>query len=155
MKNRIKAIRKSDRIHLSQEAFGAKLGVTGAAISRIESGERNLTDQLIISICQIFHVNEAWLRTGEGSMFTERSRDDEIATFVNSIIHDLADFRYRLIGVLSRLSPDEWALLEQKINELAAPDPIETKVDAYRAELQAEDQPPTLSASPIGEENIG
>lgn len=129
--------------------------MTGAAISKIESGERNLTDQLIISICQVFHVNETWLRTGEGSMFTERSREDEISSFVNTILRDRSDFRYRLIGVLSRLSPDEWALLEQKINELAAPDPIEIKVDAYRAELQAEDQPPTLSASPIGEENIG
>lgn len=155
MNNRVKAIRKSTQIHLSQEAFGKRLGVTGAAISKIESGERNLTDQLIISICQVFHVNETWLRTGEGSMFIERSRDDEIASFVNSIIREKSDFRYRLIGVLARLTPDEWALLERKINELAATDPIEEKVNAYRAELQAEDQLLTSSASPDGKENIG
>ena len=155
MNNRVKAIRKSTQTHLSQEAFGKRLGVTGAAISKIESGERNLTDQLIISICQIFHVNETWLRTGEGSMFTERSRDDEIASFVNSIIREKSDFRYRLISVLARLTPDEWALLERRINELAATNPIEEKVNAYRAELQAEDQLPTSSASQAGGENNG
>lgn len=153
MKNRIKALRKS--LKLSQDAFGKQIRITGASVSRLESGENNPSEQTISLICNNFHVREEWLRTGEGSMFTELSRDDEISAFVKGILHDRSDFRYRLIGVLSRLSPAEWALLENKINELAAPDPIEQKVDAYRAELQAEDQQTTSSASQTGNEDIG
>lgn len=152
MNNRIKELRKA--LNLSQDEFGTRLHISGASVSRLESGINHPSKQTVSLICSSFHISEAWLRTGKGSMFTEISRDDEIASFVNSILHDSSDFRYRLIGVLSRLSPDEWALLEQKINELAAPDPIETKVDAYRAELQAEDQPPTLSASQTGSEGV-
>ncbi len=71
MKNRIKKVRQHKDINLSQEAFGKKLGVTGAAISKIESGDRNASEQIILGICRVFNVNETWLRTGEGEMFLE------------------------------------------------------------------------------------
>ena len=43
---------------LSQEEFGLKLGVTGAAISRIENGQRKLTSQMIKATCKTFDVTE-------------------------------------------------------------------------------------------------
>ena len=52
MNERLKIIRKSEGLTL--ERFGEMLGVTKAAISRLESGERNLTDQMNISICRAF-----------------------------------------------------------------------------------------------------
>lgn len=57
------------KLKLSQEAFGEKLGVTGAAISKIESGQRNLTEQMVLAIGRAFNTNEEWLRSGEGEMF--------------------------------------------------------------------------------------
>ena len=36
--------------------------------SKIEKGERNLTDRMITDICREYHINETWLRTGEGEM---------------------------------------------------------------------------------------
>ena len=74
MNKRLKEIRKT--LSLSQEAFGKKLGVTGAGISKIESGDRNLTEQMLISICREFNVNENWLRTGEGEMFLDFAEDE-------------------------------------------------------------------------------
>ena len=50
MNERLKAIRK--KLSLSQEAFGKKLGVTGTAISRIEIGNRAITEQMILAICR-------------------------------------------------------------------------------------------------------
>ena len=64
---RIKEVRKS--LDMIQEEFGNRLGVTRAAISRLESGGRNITEQMIMSICREFNVSEKWLRTGEGDMF--------------------------------------------------------------------------------------
>ena len=67
MSERIKIIRKA--LGLNQATFGAKLGVTNPAISKLENGERNITEQMILAICREFNVNENWLRNGEGEMF--------------------------------------------------------------------------------------
>lgn len=77
MNDRIKEVRK--KLKLTQREFGKRLGVQDTAISKIESGERNLTDQMVLAICREFNVNEEWLRTGAGGneeMFIET--DDTI-----------------------------------------------------------------------------
>lgn len=74
MNERLKDIRKE--LSLSQEVFGAKLGVTGTAISRIELGNRQLTEQMILSVCREFNVREEWLRTGSGEMFLDFTEDE-------------------------------------------------------------------------------
>ena len=66
---RVKAIRTSDRIHLTLEAFGERLGVTRVAISNIEKGNRALTSQMSKAISREFGVNEEWLETGKGEMY--------------------------------------------------------------------------------------
>lgn len=118
MKDRIKAVRLAQIPKMSQEAFGAKLGVTGAAISRIESGDRAVTDQVILSICREFQVDEHWLRTGEGEMIRPMSRNDELARFLGQVITDDDDFKRTLLTVMSRMTTDEWAMLERKAWEL-------------------------------------
>ena len=85
MKDRIKRVRQHSSIKLSQEAFGKRLGVTGAGISRIESGARGASEQIILAICREFNVNEEWLRTGEGDMFAER--DDSIMQMLVNEYH--------------------------------------------------------------------
>ena len=67
MNLRVKEIRKTTK--LSQDAFGTRLGITGAGISKIENGHRGLTDQMILLICKEFNINEKWLRSGKGEMF--------------------------------------------------------------------------------------
>ena len=67
MNERIKQLRKT--LDLTLKEFGEKLGVSDAAISRIEKGNRSVTEQMFKTICREFNVNENWLRTGEGEMF--------------------------------------------------------------------------------------
>ena len=69
MNTRVKEIRKT--LKLSQEAFGAKLGITGAGLSKIDSGHRSLTESMLLYICKEFQINERWLRSGEGEMFRQ------------------------------------------------------------------------------------
>ena len=52
---RVKEIRKT--LDLTMEKFGEKLGVGKTAISNIESGNRNLTEQMSKSICREYNVN--------------------------------------------------------------------------------------------------
>ena len=123
MNKRVKELRKA--LKMSQDEFGKTVGVTGPAISKIESGDRGVTDQLVFALCAAYHVNETWLRTGEGEMFRTRSRDEELAAFFGEITlqNDPDDeFKRRLLHVLSRLNAEEWKLLasmaEQMVEEM-------------------------------------
>lgn len=71
MNTRLHYLRKS--LKLSQEDFGKRLGVTGASISRLEKGERNITEQMILSICREYNVREEWIRYGSKPMYIEES----------------------------------------------------------------------------------
>ena len=51
-------------------------------------------------------------------MFLQRSREDEIAAFLSNL-RGGPDFRQKFISVLSRMTEDEWAILEKKVLELA------------------------------------
>jgi len=119
VKDRIKKVRQHENVNLSQEAFGKRLGVTGAGISKIESGDRNASEQIILGICREFDVNETWLRTGEGEMFVPLSRSQEISTFVAKILKGEEDtFKRRFVAMLSRLDENDWEVLEKMVNEM-------------------------------------
>jgi transcriptional regulator with XRE-family HTH domain len=66
----VKEIRKM--LNMSQGAFAKRLGVSAAGISKIESGSRNLTGQMLLMICKEFNINENWLRYGEGEIFRQK-----------------------------------------------------------------------------------
>ena len=118
---RIKKIRK--HLDLTMEKFGERLGVGKTAISNIENNNRNLTDQMAISICREFNVNETWLRTGEGEMFEPMSRGETIAQFAGELMKDEDDsFRRRLVEALAQLDEKEWEILEEIAKKLVKKD---------------------------------
>ena len=65
---RIREIRNT--LALTLEKFGDRLGVTKVAISNIEKGNRNLTEQMIKAICREYNVNYDYLMYGKGNMFS-------------------------------------------------------------------------------------
>lgn len=80
MNDRVKELRKY--LGLSGENFGAKLGLTRMAISKIENSQVGVAESNIKAICREFNVNEDWLRYGKGDMFNELSQislDDLLA----------------------------------------------------------------------------
>ena len=109
---RVKQLRKT--LDLTMEKFGEKIGVKKSAISLIESGKNSLTEQMIKSICREFDVDEEWLRNGTGSMFIERTRDEEMAKFIGTIQSvDDDSFMKKFISMLAKLDESEWKLLEK------------------------------------------
>lgn len=93
---RIKDVRNS--LGLTLEKFGEKLGVTKTAISRIEKGERSLTEQMTKSICREFSVDYIWLTTGEGEMFVES--DDDFFERIDRIMAGENESRKNMIKTL-------------------------------------------------------
>lgn len=66
---RVREVRKT--LKLTLEKFGGKLGVGKGAISAIETGARNLTEQMAVSICREYNVNYDYLMDGNGEMFSD------------------------------------------------------------------------------------
>lgn len=71
MANRLKEI----RIHkgLNQKDFAKKIGMSRSGYSQIETGDRPISERLILSINLAFpEININWLRTNEGKMIIEK-----------------------------------------------------------------------------------
>lgn len=121
MNERIKQLRAA--LDISQEAFGKRLGVTGAAVSRMEKGERAVTEQMVLAVAREFNVNEEWLRSGTGNMFNELSQDEELAYIVGKAIPQAPDFMKDTFIALGKLSqeftPQDWEAVRKFIDALA------------------------------------
>lgn len=74
--SRIKEIRKIN--NLSQTTFGEKMGVSRDVIKNIELEIVPLKEHFIKLICSTFNVNENWLRTGNGNMFSSTPYEREL-----------------------------------------------------------------------------
>ena len=67
---RIKHIRKDKK--LNQDAFGKKIGRDGSTISKLESGELELSNLIQLAIHNVFAVRDEWLLTGEEPIYDDR-----------------------------------------------------------------------------------
>lgn len=87
MNERLKEIRLFNE--LSQSEFGKRIGIESRAhISSLESGKRNITDRIVTDVCREFNVNEKWLRTGNGDMFTNLPEEDVYFKYATQLSND-------------------------------------------------------------------
>ena len=136
MNERIKELR--DALGITLEEFGNRLGVTRTAISRLERGNRGVTDQMAISICREFGVNETWLRTGEGEMFsqTRESVLDRLSTE-----YDLSKEQRSVIEAFLDLDPQERDVILKYVHNVfdRSAKPAPRRADAPVADQVAAD----------------
>lgn len=118
MNSRIKELRKA--LKLSQDEFGAKLGITNTAISGYESGRRSPTEQIILSICRTFNVNENWLRYGEGEIFEDLSENEELMVLIGKLSADGNAFKRRVLMAAAKIidNDDVWYIIEKELKNL-------------------------------------
>ena len=108
-------------LKMSQVEFGREIGVSGAAISRIEKGERGLTEQMLKSVCREYHVRREWLTEGTGEMF--RWDKSDLLERIDALLKTQGDPAQRLFRAFVEMRDDEWAALRRFIHRLAASDP--------------------------------
>lgn len=115
---RILKIIENEKLTLTQ--FADALKVTPAYVSKMKKYPDTVpSDRIISDICRIYHVNELWLRTGEGSMFQERTREVEIAEMTAAMYKaDENDFRYQLMKLIAQLTPDQVHTLREIVEQL-------------------------------------
>ena len=117
MNERIKRLRKE--LNLTLEKFGKRIGVTRAAVSNIETGNRKVTDQMCKSICREFNVREEWLRYGTGEMFEDFSDEELVASLLGKVFNDneseIYNFKLSVFRELGKLDDKDWEVLQRLI----------------------------------------
>lgn len=111
MNERLKLLRKT--LDLSQDAFAERIGMKGSSISLLESGRRNITEQVIKSICREFNVDYGWLTTGSGEMFVDS--DEDFLARVDAILVDENGDRRNMIKTLLYASDEDIAAVSRLV----------------------------------------
>lgn len=122
LNERLKKLRKT--LDLTQQEFADRIGSKRNTIAKYET-DTNVPSAAVISlICREFNVNENWLRTGEGDMFMEISRDEQIEEFIGDLLHgellkgEEDSFKRRLISGLAALDENGWKVLEDFLDSI-------------------------------------
>ena len=117
MESRIKQVRKEAQ--LSQEAFGKCIGITGASVSRLESGENSPSEQTLRLICREFGISYPWLKHGAepmkmpaqevdmGKLERIMNGDNTFAKFVFRYLADLPEASWRELETLAERFVEE------------------------------------------------
>lgn len=116
IRDRIKILR--EKLGLSQEKFGEKIGVKRATICNYEKKERNISEQAIKSICREFNVNKEWLLYGKEPMINQLSDDEELSNYVSELINDGDQTKKDLILTILKLDEEDWNIIKKIINSL-------------------------------------
>lgn len=117
MKERLRKLRKT--LDLTQQEFADRIGSARDNIAGYETGRRNPSVAVISLICTKFNVNEEWLRTGNGEMFIELTRDEQIERFVGDTLKSEDDsFKKKFISMLAALDESDWEVLQKMVELL-------------------------------------
>jgi transcriptional regulator with XRE-family HTH domain len=103
----------------TQAKFGQMIGVSDVTVSLIESGKIKINDKHIKLVCGTLGINETWLKTGEGSMFTEEIPGQK-----------------QLLEAFRHLSPDGRKAAIKVVEALLNSELEKTFDDGYRAGMR-------------------
>ena len=118
MDERIKALRK--KLGLTQQAFADRLKIARGNIAAYEVGKNAPSDAVISLICKEFHVNEIWIRTGDGgedNMFTKVSEDDRYALNLGKLSKTENQMARNMLNAIAEASPEKLKHIEEFMKE--------------------------------------
>lgn len=118
MNERIKELRKV--LGLSREEFANKLGLKSRGkIENIELGRTSPDEPFLDLICKTYNISPEWLHSGQGEMFIELSKDEQIEDFIGDLLSNEEDsFKRRLISGLAALDENGWNVLENFLDSI-------------------------------------
>lgn len=105
MNKRIAEIRKS--LGMSQQSFAESLSLSRNFVCLVENGSRVFSERTIKYICKEYNVNETWLRTGKGTMYSPITREQEIGSIAASIIKEYDPIKMQLEKIILSLTKDQ------------------------------------------------
>jgi len=105
LNKRIRKIRTT--LEISQAKFSSIIALSSGYIAGVETGRITVNDRLIKLICSSFNANEAWIRYGEGCMFSETMPDDNrfknLVNVVRGLPPKYQDFLFNILDMLLKM----------------------------------------------------
>ena len=104
---RIKQVRES--LKLNQRKFAQIISVSQGYYASVETGSRKINPRLIKLIVSEFGVNEKWLLSGDGEMFSQNP-DEKFAKLVGlfkGLSSKNQELIYQIIGILQKMEEPE------------------------------------------------
>ena len=120
---RVKFIR-TDETHqhkaLTLDQFGERIGLKKSALSLLENGKSNITDQTVKSICREFCVSEEWLRYGRGDPYATLTREEALANLIAEAQKEPAgSVKNRIFSMMAKLDEDDWEAIARIAEKIA------------------------------------
>ena len=112
MNERFKEIRR--HFGISQEDFAKSIGISGAAVSKIESGINNPADNTIRLVCATYHINYIWLTEGRGDMLMPMGTDE----LVEKYMPNETEFAKSIMKAFAKLPDADWEKLRDLIEKI-------------------------------------
>lgn len=104
----------------NKSRFAEKMNISQAYLSQLCSGVRSPSDRTITDICREFDISETWLRTGEGKMSIDLSREAQIIKFVGEALREESPSdRQRFLNSLLGATPEELHAIAEFAKRLA------------------------------------
>lgn len=115
---RIKKVRKS--LNLSQADFSNKLGMSQRNISYLEAEGSTITEQNIKLICNVFNIDEVWLRNGNDNTVKHKvlSEEDEFLRCAAVIGESENDIFKQVIIKYANLDPTSKKIIDNFFQSL-------------------------------------
>ena len=111
---RVRMIRKHPNVNLTLESL-AKIRIKKSALSLIENGKNNLTEQMAKSICREFRVNYFWLTEEKGEPFIDIP-DTALDDLADD--YDLDNIDKKIIQKYLELSADQRDVIKAYLRSL-------------------------------------
>lgn len=137
----------------NQTSIAQSINISQQMVSMICRGKANPSDRTIADICRVFNVDEVWLRTGKGEMYSVSAKSDAILITLASALGPTNTEQDRFLRAVAQI-PREYivpisqaalTIARAMYPELFAPDPAtqpDSKTDP--------DGVPQDNASPTG-----
>ena len=114
MNERIKRLRS--KLEMTQQEFADRLSIKRGTLANYEIGRNEPIDAVISLMCKEFHVNEIWLRTGEGgddNMFTKVSEEDRYSINLGKLSRTENQMARNMLNAIAEADPEKLKHIEE------------------------------------------
>ncbi|WP_303915529.1 hypothetical protein [Subdoligranulum variabile] len=118
--SRVKLVRLA--LSLSPAAFGRPLNLSRQQVLQLEECSAPLLPPVEDDLCNTYSVNPQWLHSGQGPMFSAAYGSPLLDRFFAVLTQEHNTFRRRYVESLARMTPQQWAKLEDTIQKEGFPD---------------------------------
>lgn len=114
--DRVKQIRIN--FDLSQQDFGASLGVSRDVINNVErSRTKKVPDSLLKLICATYNINYGWLMSGKGEMSPPPEEENSIIGMIDDLLEDNETAK-KVFRAFTEFSEEDWKTVQKFIDSL-------------------------------------